>query len=1238
MDSKTRSESDLVPGKLAHEKETTPDSPTHNPGLGFLSPTKRPLVNLNRILHRPAQLSHKARPKIGDIDALEDERDQKELAKAYRDYEREQEKEQERENAKAKRREDAERMWAREDPLIRWRYGTKVVDDERDHHEHDGLRPLDIDELHDMDASDGAGPLLGKTVSLTARIHHTRAMSSKLAFVLLRQQEDVLQGVLEYDEGKVSENFVRWAEALRPEGLVHVTGKIRRAVETVKSCTVHNFELVIETLHVLTFVDEALPIDVFKMDRVEEKAESQVEMTASGQVRLQNRIVFLRTPTMQSVFRLQAVLSRVFRSSLEDQGFIEIHTPKIQPAATESGAEVFPIRYFGRTAYLAQSPQLAKQMAISADFGRVFEIGPVFRAEHSNTHRHLTEFTGLDLEMAIGKDYHEAVDIIDGMLKRVFAAVYHDHRKEVDIIRTRFPSTDLVWLEKTPILKFADAVDLLNSSGWRDEDGNAASPFEDLSTRAEIRLGQLVKEKYGTDYYIVDKFPASARPFYTKPDADDDRFTNSFDIFVRGQEICTGGERINDPAWLLSRMRQAGIDRNEMAEYMEAFTSGAPHHAGCGIGLERLLFLMLNLGDIRNASMFPRDPKSFTTHRPSSSQTRPSLPYPEADTIRYSILRAQWEERHPQAKVTEPAPTKKEHRIPLLHRRHKEKTPPPSSSASTVSTQEESAKSSTESDPPPPLPTVEDLIANYGDATNTSWLDERYTVWRDVTTGAAVGYAQESGYALIMGDPLCDPRQFPTVIRAFLRYLKTARTPSAEGGDEGHAGGPLRPLWLLASKEVTELLVSRLDWRALTCVAEERVEFADAPGSPAAAGRATEPSSVPPSRSSSVRETIASATRGKERGSSPAATAASWAAAMLSRNGNVPTQEGHREQLRERLTRSASPSPRRPGTELPTATHAKDTAAVSPADTGKHVGGAPRIHHDHAGSSESWSKLAKKERRAEKAGVKIHHHGTLGLPPGQQAQPLPESLVRRSNARIDDWLAARRATGRVQVHMTSVQPWKDEQHRHYLWAERPVVIGGGENEDKGATETKEVKEWEVVGLVVLARLSPRHGWQIKYALDFPGAPSGTIEALLVASLKALQKAGVKTVTFGAGASRELKVVSLGGRSGSGGGSSSSDSGGNSHAGNGHKGDASFGEAAAGETTPGGLHLQGIEGVTARLLARTYAAIAARLRLGQKSEFREKFGARGEPVYICYPPLGLGVAGVRTLVRFFEDEL
>lgn len=186
--------------------------------------------------------------------------------------------------------------------------------------------------------------------------------------------------------------------------------------------------------------------------------------------RLNNRVFDLRTSTNHAIFRLNSGVCNLFRDYLNSQGFFEIHTPKLQGAATESGASVFKVNYFDRPAFLAQSPQLAKQMCIAADMAKVYEIGPVFRAENSNTHRHMTEFTGLDLEMSLDNHYHEAMYTLDGMFKAIFKGLQDKYAKEIETINKQFPCEPFQWQEETVVLRFPDAVKMLREAGQEVED------------------------------------------------------------------------------------------------------------------------------------------------------------------------------------------------------------------------------------------------------------------------------------------------------------------------------------------------------------------------------------------------------------------------------------------------------------------------------------------------------------------------------------------------------------------------------------------------------------------------------------------------------------------------------------------------------------------------------------------------------------------------------------------------
>lgn len=884
---------------------------------------------------------------------------QKRLARRQRRSERTRASEDQTSVTSEQRRNDISASSQQETPEMKARYGELPLMQSRDRQREKRDRLEDISK-----------DSVGKEVTFTARLHIVRRMSAKLVFLVFRQQVFTFQGVMHEKPGVTSMAMIHWAEHLRLGSIVRVRGRIQAPDVPVLGCTIHDVELAVDDIHVVVRREDPVPFSVYEAE-IRSVEEDRVEGRRSripDRTRLANRVLDLRTPTSQSIFRLQSAICNLFRVALDDQGFIEIHTPKLQGSATESGASVFELQYFGRNAFLAQSPQLAKQMAISADFGRVYEIGAVFRAENSNTHRHLTEYTGLDVEMAIDEHYHEMLDVLDATIKNILQGVYGGHhRREVETIKHLFPSEDVVWLDETPVIRFADGIKMLNESGWRDEEGNPLPEDEDLSTRDEIRLGELVKEKYATDYYVLDKFPASARPFYTMPDPEDSRYTNSFDIFVRGQEIVTGGQRIHDAHMLEENMRKSGIKPDSMEDYMEGFRWGAPPHAGAGVGLERLLMLILKLGNIRLASLFPRDPRSF----PSKQQTL--------------------ELRHPVSSTLQP-PWQREKKIQLAQNDND-------------------------------LQPLSHLVANYGDATSTSWGDERFKIWRDMATGAAVSYVPSgNGYAVMPGNPLCDPSQYPRIISQFLHWL--------------HRDTKYKPIWLLCSPEIEAILGDKLGWRTMSCVAEERVD---------------------PSRNLAASD----------------------------------------------------------------------------------------------------NEISRKIRRAENEGIKIVSMS--------QGEIVPGDVRERIDQRLRDWLSNRKG---AQVHLSEIQPWRDHEHRWYFYAV-----------DKTGT---------ICSFVTLATLSPVHGMQIKYSFDFPGAPNGAIEYIVSHAIQTASRAGVKSLTFGAGATTSL--------------------------------------------TPG----HNMSGTKVRMLQHTYETIAKQFNLIRKSEFRAKLGAEDDPLWLAYPPHGLGSRGVRAILNFFED--
>lgn len=443
------------------------------------------------------------------------------------------------------------------------------------------------------------------TVWVRGRIHTSRC-KGKQCFLVLRQQSSTVQVLLNVNEN-ISKQMVKFSGSIPRESIVDIQANIIKVDQKIESCTEKDLELHALEIFVVSQAKPQLPLQIEDAARPEKKDDPEsLNIRVNQDTRLDNRVLDLRTPANQAIFRLEAGVCKLFRDILSNKGFVEIHTPKIISAASEGGANVFTVSYFKESAYLAQSPQLYKQMAIAADFDRVFTVGAVFRAEDSNTHRHLTEFVGLDLEMAFKYHYHEVLETIGNTFTEMFKGLRDNYANEIAAVGQQFNVEPFKFLEPPLRLEFYQAVQMLREAGIEMDDE------EDLSTPNEKLLGRLIKAKYDTDFYILDKFPLAIRPFYTMPDPNNPKYSNSYDMFMRGEEILSGAQRIHDPEYLVERAKHHAIDISKIAAYIEAFRFGCPPHAGGGIGMERVVMLYLGLDNIRKTSMFPRDPKRLT--------------------------------------------------------------------------------------------------------------------------------------------------------------------------------------------------------------------------------------------------------------------------------------------------------------------------------------------------------------------------------------------------------------------------------------------------------------------------------------------------------------------------------------------------------------------------------------------------------------------------------------------------
>ncbi|EME86573.1 uncharacterized protein MYCFIDRAFT_151582 [Pseudocercospora fijiensis CIRAD86] len=498
-------------------------------------------------------------------------------------------------------------------PLVRTSTGVK----------HEKLEALAQKYRDDAPAEQWAEGEKGPQVVFRATVENARNQSAKLSFLVFSQQSATIQAVVAASD-TLSRQMVKFAGSIPTESEVIVHGLLNKPKEPVKSTTIQNLEVHVNKLYILCKADTQLPLQVADAEgRIPAEGEENAvredgKPIVSLNTRLNNRTIDLKANLNHSIFKIKHGVQRLFTEFLEERGFIGINTPRMLGAASEGGSSVFEVKYFNDKAYLAQSPQLYKQMMIASRFERVMEIGPIFRAENSNTARHLTEFTGLDLEMAFEEDYHEVVSLIEELMLFIFDGLRTRYKKESDYVRTVYQVEDfkLPAAGKVPRLHFSEGIAMLRAAG--EEVGD----FDDLSTPQEKKLGALVLEKYGSDFYVLDQYPLAIRPFYTMPSAETQAkydpkepnagYSNSYDFFMRGQEIMSGAQRIHSAPYLEQRMKEhlTPVDPKSdgLRDYVNAFRYGCPPHAGGGIGLERIVMLWLGLPNVRLASLFPRDP------------------------------------------------------------------------------------------------------------------------------------------------------------------------------------------------------------------------------------------------------------------------------------------------------------------------------------------------------------------------------------------------------------------------------------------------------------------------------------------------------------------------------------------------------------------------------------------------------------------------------------------------------
>ena len=414
---------------------------------------------------------------------------------------------------------------------------------------------------------------IGTEVRVNGAIHTIRDMGT-VAFIILRKREGLVQCV--YEEGVSKFNLKDVKEA----DTVEVSGMLERSEKAP-----NGIEIRLGELKILSEPAEPMPLPISKW-----------KLNTSLEAKLNYRPISLRNIRERAKFRIQEGIVRGFRDFLYQEGFTEIHTPKIGAKSAEGGANLFRLEYFHRPAILQQSPQFYKQMMVGV-FDRVFETAPVFRAEKHNTKRHLNEYTSLDFEMGYIDGFEDIMAMETGFLQYTMALLEKEYARELKILDIKVPKT-----KEIPAVRF-DEIKRLVAEKY---DRKIKNPF-DLEPEEEMLISRYAKEEWDADFVFVTHYPSKKRPFYEMDDPADSTYTLSFDLLFRGMEITTGGQRIHDYHELLAKMEKRGMTDEGMEQYLSAFKHGMPPHGGLGIGMERLTMKMMNEDNVRETTLFPRD-------------------------------------------------------------------------------------------------------------------------------------------------------------------------------------------------------------------------------------------------------------------------------------------------------------------------------------------------------------------------------------------------------------------------------------------------------------------------------------------------------------------------------------------------------------------------------------------------------------------------------------------------------
>ncbi len=428
-----------------------------------------------------------------------------------------------------------------------------------------------------------------KRIPLSALATHLNQEVEVVGFVRAFRDQGKIKFIQLYDRfGQVQlvilaqhQQAFQQAENLHLESVIQAKGLLKATKQTPQG-----YEIEVTQLNLLSVADPELPIPI-SLD----KGAAKTDVTK----RFNWRWLDLRRVDRLKIFQVWTVLEKGFRQALLDEDFLQIYSPSLMNTASESGAEVFEVNYFETQAYLAQSPQFYKQMAMAAGFERIFLVGPVYRAEPSFTTRHMTEFTGWDFEMSYIDSHHDVMDMEEKALIAGFNQLKQELALDVEVPNRPFPRLTLKEV-KSKLTKI----------------GITSDKADDLSPLEEREISRLVKEETGSDFVFVIDYPISTRPFYHMRHEDNPQLTKSFDLLYKGVEITTGAQREHRYHVLLAQAKEKNMSLKSLANYLNFFKYGCPPHGGVGIGPGRIVMKLLDLPSVKEATFLPRDVRRLT--------------------------------------------------------------------------------------------------------------------------------------------------------------------------------------------------------------------------------------------------------------------------------------------------------------------------------------------------------------------------------------------------------------------------------------------------------------------------------------------------------------------------------------------------------------------------------------------------------------------------------------------------